>query len=91
MKKNEIQNVQVFDFDWTMRYLGITNKKIIAMYKELNEEQLMSHYEGKKTTKDFPFQIHANKKFKGSAAGHYLPLDNIVEIKETIDEDQPTF
>ena len=40
---------------------------------------------------DKPFKIYANKHFRGSHAGHYLPLDNIVEIKEKIDEDNPSY
>ena len=42
-------------------------------------------------TKDFPFTIHANKKFRGSHAGHYIPSSNLVEIKEEIDEDNPSY
>jgi hypothetical protein len=33
MKEIDSNKVQEFDFDWVMKYLGITNKEIIKRYK----------------------------------------------------------
>jgi hypothetical protein len=52
----------------------------------------MENYkDNKNVVEEFPFQIFTNKHFKGSHAGHYLPLSNIIEIKEEIDEQHPTY
>jgi hypothetical protein len=52
----------------------------------------MENYKDKKQNiPNLPFKVYANKKFRGSAAGHYIPSQNIVEIKEEIDEKNPSY
>ncbi|MDR1235263.1 MAG: hypothetical protein LBJ97_04265 [Mycoplasmataceae bacterium] len=92
MNKEELNGEQIFDFDWAMKYLGINNRKIIDQYKEWNHEQLAeNHKDIKNVDERFPFKIYANKQFRGSHAGHYVPSSNIIEIKEEIDESNPTY
>jgi predicted SprT family Zn-dependent metalloprotease len=75
-----------------MKYLGITNKEIIKRYKIWNAERLDDDTKGTDIVKrDNVFKIYANKHFRGSHAGHYLAIENIVEIKEKIDEDNPNY
>jgi hypothetical protein len=49
------------------------------------------HKDNKNVIEEFPFKIYANKHFRGTHAGHYLPPLNIIEIKEEIDEKNPTY
>lgn len=92
MTRTNSSNVQEFDFAWIMHYLGINNKEIIKQYRIWNLEQMDSDENDEKNVwQTHPIKVYANKNFRGMHAAHYIPGANIIEIKEKIDEENPSY
>ncbi|MDR0752975.1 MAG: hypothetical protein LBF02_02615 [Mycoplasmataceae bacterium] len=96
----ELTPYKVYDFDWIVSYLGINDEKIINKFLEMNKKN-NAYIKQVKNNKDIdennnkqenkeiiyePLLMHTNKKFKANHIGHYLPISNLIEIKNSIDE-----